>query len=185
VHDVYDTSGVKLPEGPYQAKDNSPGGHPIIPNSPASRTTYVSGTDSGGNTVYIHSDVQENFNIDLHTISLGPTLKALKGKWSGSLSAGATANIASWDASYKETVYATSNGRTRVLHRYRANNSATCVLPGLYVQADVRYQMNKNWSLFAAGRYDWSKNLKGSVGPSEFDLDLGGWTLMGGVGFNF
>lgn len=66
-----------------------------------------------------------------------------------------------------------------------ARKTVTKVLPGFYVEANTQVRLTRHVALFAAGRYDWAGTLHGSVGPSDFALDLGGWTVQGGVTITF
>jgi hypothetical protein len=76
-------------------------------------------------------------------------------------------------------------GAYRKTKEWRSSNSDTEVLPGFYLETYATVQLSSRWSLFAAGRYDWAGSLDGSVGPSEFNVDLGGWTAKAGITISF
>lgn len=186
--DRYDVSGVLLPLAPYAGTFAGPGA--TIPNAPSSRT-YTGGSGSSGSeveTALFSSDVRESFEINLHTISLGPKFsgellnKALR----VGLGAGFALNIADWDAEYEETLTVRQNsGRSRTLKRWEYDESGTEVLPGFYIEAMAEVRMTDRISAYVAGRYDWSKNMSENIGPSRMRFEPGGWSVMTGVTFKF
>ena len=102
------------------------------------------------------------------------------------LSTGLAINIADWNADYQEELFVSKNGgRARLLRKWWDHENGTKVLPGFYVEANVDMRLTDRVSLFGGGRYDWTGALSGTVGPSSFDLDLGGWSVQGGLTVSF
>ena len=187
ITDSFDVSGLAVvPSAPYAGTFTGPGA--IINNAPTSRmiTNSGGGSSTSSLTALFRSNVAEDFNLRLHTISLGPNLS---GEWQRlrfGFGVGLGLNVADWNAGYEETLYVRQNGgASRVLNTFHASASATDLLPGLYLETSAQFSLNKWLALFVAGRYDWAGSLSEPVGPSHANFDLGGWTVMGGVTISF
>ena len=185
VQDVYDVSGLTLPQAPFAG---TLGGfaYPIIPDAPRSRTTGLGRATNNGGSAVFSSDVQERFKLNLHTISLGPDFNAQLGRVRFGFGLGFGLNIADWDASYEERLSARVNGGPgRTLKSYRESASGTEALAGLYLQSSIEVSLTKHIGLYGSGRYDWAQSFSSGVGPSKFTVDVSGWTLGGGVSYRF
>ena len=209
ITDTYDVSTIAVPGAPYAGTLAGPG--PLITNIPATRTitptttstttgaiptatsdTASSNTVIGGGTVVssttadFFSNVTESLDVDLHTISIGPHFSMEWQRVRVGLSTGLAINVADWDADYREDLYVSENGgRAQLLGMYQDHKGGAKVLPGFYIETNANVRLTRRVSLFAGGRYDWAGTLRGSVGPSNFALALGGWTAMGGVTITF
>ena len=203
ITDTYSVAGITVPGAPYAGTLAGPG--PLISNTPTTRTitpgspTTTTGADpmpvGGGiitgtvvdtTTADFFSNVSESLDVDLHTISIGPHFSCELRRVRVGLSTGLAINVADWDADYREDLYVSENGGSaRLLGTYQDHKGGAKVLPGFYVEANANVFVTRRVSLFAGGRYDWAGTLRGNVGPSDFSLDLGGWTVQGGVTITF
>lgn len=180
--DRYALQGMIPPLAPYQG---SPAGNgPLLDNIPASRSRSES-MQSGGQALFFN-DLRESLDVEVHTLSLGPTLAARLGPSEVQLSAGFAANITQWDASHRETLQVSRDGgRATRLTQWEEHSSDTDILAGFYIQGAVSLPLTERLSLAAFGRYDWSQSLDGTVGPSSFSVDLGGWSVGALIGISF
>jgi hypothetical protein len=167
-----------IPLGGYKGTYDSVS--PIIYNVPIDRTTTAG--KSGSNSVNYRNALQNQFKLDNFTLSLGSSVTWTRGPLTVVGGAGASLNIASWDASQNETIYVRKNGGSeRVLKRWSDQRSETDLLPGFYLQGGAELALGRGFYLTAFGRYDWGKDLTGTVGPSAFSLAMDGWTVGGGL----
>jgi hypothetical protein len=160
------------------------------PTSTSTTTSSNKITPGGASTrlttVDFFSNVTESLDIDLHTASIGPHFSWEMRRVRVGLSTGLALNIASWNADYYEDLFVKVNGHNaRLLAAYHESNGGTKLLPGFYLEANSNVTLTRRVSLFAGGRYDWAGSLHGNVGPSNFSLDLGGWTAQGGITIAF
>ena len=209
ITDSYDVSGIVVPLAPHAGTLGVPGA--LISNTPATRTitstattattdsapsnssstTNTSTVMDGGTVVErttadFFSDVSESLDVDLHTISIGPHFSWESRRSRMGLSTGLALNVANWDADYSENLYVSENGGpAQLLETWQDHDGGTKVFPGFYLEANTNIHLTRQVSLFAGGRYDWAGTLRGSVGPSSFALDLGGWTVSGGITIKF
>jgi hypothetical protein len=188
--DTYDTTGVIIPSAPYQGTYAGPGA--IIPNVPLDRSitggtgSATSSHGSSAQTATFFSRTRESLDVDLHSISLGPRFSAETGPFRMSLDVGAALNVADWEATREETLYVSRNGgKARRLKSWKEQASDNDVSIGFYIEGAVEFMLSKHWSIFANGRYDWADEVSGSVGPSKFSVDLGGWSAAGGLTFRY
>ncbi len=93
--DRYALQGIILPSAPYQGSGSGNG--PLLDNLPGSRsrTEILIGEDR----VDLFNDVRESLEVDLNTVSIGPSVSARLGPVSLQAAAGLALSIASWDAS--------------------------------------------------------------------------------------
>ena len=169
---------------------NDPGGSTTTTTSTQTTDGFseVVGSSSAVSvtTADFFSTISESMDVDLHTLSFGPRFSWELSRLRVGLSTGLAINIADWEATYREDLYVSRNGgKARLLKSYRDNDGGTKVLPGFYLEANANVRLTERIALFAGGRYDWADSLTGSVGPSSFSLDLGGWTALGGVTVSF
>lgn len=187
--DTYDLFALEPPQAPYFGTEEGPG--ILLPNIPATRTITAASASNGGTivkrtTADFFSEVSESLDVDLHTISLGPHFSWERRRLRMGLSTGLAINIADWDAGYQEELFVSKNGgRAQLLGKWQDHENGTRVLPGFYIEANVDMRLTDRVSLFGGGRYDWTGALSETVGPSSFDLDLGGWSVQGGITFSF
>ncbi len=181
VTDVYDISAIApAPAAPYQGTFNGPG--PVISLTPAS-SSGGGGTRERllGSEVFT-SYLEQSLELQLHTLSLGPRTSMEFGSLRLLAGLGLAVNIVPWEAESRETL---KNSRGRTLKTWTASESGTDVLAGLYAELGAEWRFTKRWSLNTGVRYDWSQPLEGEVSGTEFDVDLGGWTAMLGLGWRF
>lgn len=179
--DSYDISAIApLPAAPYGGTFNGPG--PVISTTPAS--------SSGGGTsrrmleddVYT-SRVEQSVEVRLHTLSAGPRVGFDLGQVRAVASMGMALNIADWEGSSQETLRHEGSGK--VIRRWNESAGETELLAGVYAELGLQWQFLPRWTLNAGARYDWSQELSGELAASEFDVDLGGWSAMLGIGWEF
>jgi hypothetical protein len=181
-------NGVILPLAPYEQPDPNPGPG-ALPRIYATPQRAASQHATGGETVRFFNRISESLEVDVHTFNLGPEFH-LNGPWSTYLtvSGGVTMNIVPWDAEHTETLYVQrGRGAARVLEQFHDEASGTEVLWGAYVQTGlgVKFGRNKNWLVEGFARWDWNEDLEGSVGPSEFSVDLDAFCAGVMVGVSF
>lgn len=184
VTDRYALNGVIPPLAPYTGVFNPPGPAPLINNVPSQRSVVSSLIDS--RSASFANKIHESFDLDLYTLSLGPTLRFHHERFELALSTGMAFNIADWDAKYSERLTAKpSSGRQRKIRQWTDHNGGTKFLPGFYLQTEIGYQLCSWCSVSAFGRYDWTKTLRAEVGPSSFSSNLDSFTVGGSVNFTF
>lgn len=181
--DVYDTAGIIVPLAPYQGSYNGPG--PLLRNEPSQRH-HSTGRTLDQDSVTFANRIGESFDVDLHALSLGPTVSFPFGRFAITVSGGLALNIASYDASHTETLTATdASGSSRTLQTWRDSASGTDVLLGAYTQGALSCAITDRLSVSAYGRADWSKTLEKEVGPSTLTFDPGGWSAGAMVSWRF
>lgn len=181
-------NGVILPLAPYDQPDANPP-PAALPRIFALPQRAVSRSATGAESVVFYNNVTEHLDVDLHTFNLGPEF-LFQGPWDTqfSISGGATLNVSPWDAEHTETLFMRRNSeRPRVLEKFRDQASGTEVLWGGYVQTGLGWTFGpqKNWQVEGFARWDWSEDLEGSVGPSDFSVDLDSFSAGVTLGFTF
>ncbi len=180
VTDLYDISAIAPPpDAPYSGSFAGPG--PVISLRPARSSGGGVSEQSRGTEIFT-SQLRQSLEVQLHTISLGPRVGMEWGSLRVLGGLGFALNIVPWDADSRETLRSNQRGTLKTWHD---TASGTDVLPGVYAELVAEWRFAKRWSLSTGVRYDWSESLEGEVGNAEFDVDLGGWTAMLGVGFHF
>ncbi len=183
VSDRYALQGVIPPLAPYAGTFTSPGTAPLIDNIPTERIITDAGTTVGSTDFF--NQVSESLNLDFYTLSLGPVIRYDTGGLFFTSSLGFALNIADWDAGFSERLNQSSAGATTVVNSWQASSGGTKLLPGLYLQGSAGYQFSEHWAASVTGRYDWCESLRASVGASDFQVDLSGYTLEVGVTYTF
>ncbi|MGY8659985.1 MAG: TonB-dependent receptor [Verrucomicrobiales bacterium] len=181
--DRFDSTGLVLPNAPYTG---SPGAiAPLLPVEPANRTFEE--TLRTSDTALFRDSVQESLDINLFGVSLGAeAVYQTNGRFLGGIGTGVVLNIADWDAKRSDRLIQVTNGGTPVdVGSARFHNSGTDLLFGFYLQGSLGYQLNDSWSVEANARYDWNESFRDSVGGSNFDVDLTGFTLGAGANYSF
>lgn len=179
--DTFALDGVVPPPAPYAGDLAGPG--PLIPNIPASRG--VSKLLIGNQTADFRNRVHQSIDVNLYTFSIGPSLEYTRGCLALTGQTGLALNIADTKADFRETLSVTRNGKTKTLRRWSAHDNRTDILPGFYLQGSAGCKLGERWTVSAFGRYDWTKDLTGEVGPSSYRLDLDGWTVGGQLALGF
>jgi hypothetical protein len=176
--DKYALQGVIPPTAPYTGSIEGPG--PLLPATPDSRSLRP-GAIVGRGAAEFANAITQSFDLDLHTISLGPTLEKRWGSFAVNVSGGMSLNVASWDASHQERLFAGN----RVLLDGRARESGTDLLTGGYVQTGLTVDVAPRWTLSVYARHDWVEDFATSVGPATFHFDASGWSVGALVGRRF
>jgi hypothetical protein len=181
--DRFDATGLVLPNAPYTG---SPGAiAPLLPAEPSRRTFEDSlrSTD----TAFFNDSVNESLDVNLFGFSLGASaIYQTEGRFFTGVATGLILNIADWDASRSDQLVQITNGGAPVkINSTSFQDSGTDVLFGYYLQGSAGYQINESWSVEANARYDWNESLRDSVGGSDFDVDLTGFTLGLGANYSF
>jgi hypothetical protein len=182
VTDTYNLRGIIVPQAPYAGAGLGFG--PLLDNIPASRSSR----DTAGPARQAHyfNDLHQSLDLNLNTLSLGPTAAFRANRFEFQAAAGLALNIASWDADHRETLYLSRNGgKPSAVKQWSSHASDTDILPGFYLQGGAGCQLTPRLSLHAIARYDWSDKLEGSAGPSTFSVDLSGWSAGVVLGFRF
>lgn len=181
--DTYDLGTVIAPAAPWRGSLEGPG--PLISNLPSSRVVSPGGVLDSERTSFFNR-IQESLDVNLHTLSLGPTLSAKAGVADFTLGVGLSLNVADWSATHTETLYEQREDRSlKVLKRWAERSSGTDVLPGFYVQMAASVPLTRHLSLSGFGYYAWSRTLEARIGPSRFTVDPSGWTVGGSMDWSF
>ena len=170
--DRYDLGGVIPPLAPYQGSADGPG--PLISNLPAARdqSSVATGTETG-----IYSNrVSSSFDLNALSLSVGPTLSLESGRFGFALSAGFSLNVYDWEARQDETLTATTAGGTSNIAAWSDRDNGVKFRPGLYIQGEAEYQLNKSIDLIGFGRLDVAETFAVGTGPTDYKVDPGGLT---------
>ena len=180
--DGYALRGVIPPSAPYEGSDAGNGA--LLDNVPAFRRNGE--TVSGKSRAHLHNSVQESLDVDVHTLSLGPTAGARIGRVNAQIAGGLSVTVADWDARHREVLYLSRDGaRAREWRSWESRSGGTKVLPGFYLQSSASVSLTKKIDISAFGRYDWCGEMQGKVGPSSFTVDLSGWSAGAMIGVRF
>lgn len=175
VTDSYNLGGLLPPAGPYHGDFAGPG--PTLPASPSSRSTRL--FNETNDTFVNH--LTQSFELNLVTLSLGPSIEWHRGGWGLQAGGGLAVNIANWSAQQRETLF--KNGVS--IAQWTDRESDTEALLGGFVQAAVHRSLGRDWHISAFVRYDWSQGIETQVGPSRFELDLDSFTAGLMIGRTF
>ena len=170
-----------LPAAPHAGTFNGPG--PIINLVPTSTTGSATGGEGGEITeTTVESTIDNELKLDLHTFSFGPKFAVQHQRLRLGCSLGLALNVADWEARTEETLRTKGGSK---LANWRSENSGTDVLPGFYLELSAELPITDRLSAYAAGRYDWSRDLHGSTELSEHSLEMSGFTAQVGISFKF
>jgi len=176
--DTYDVSNLAIPPAaPYAGTFEGPG--PLL-NTKSTRTA-AAGSDRYHLEEDYTSTLQQDFDLKLHTFSLGPRFAIGMGRLQAQVGLGFAGNVADWELSTAEVLKLDN----RTVRTWKDKTSGTSFLPGAYGELGLRWEFIRNWSFNAAARYDYGQSLSEPAGESEIDLDLRGFTGRIGVGWNF
>ena len=176
--DAYDVShlGV-IPAAPYRGTFNGPG--PLLNMNPQ-RTN--GGSSSFNSYETYESTLQQDFDVRLHTVSLGPRVAVSLGRLRANVGLGFAGNVADWEATSRETLIVNDN---RTMRTWEDHAEGTSFLPGAYGELGLQWEFMRNWSVNASARYDYAKSLNADLGTSDMTLDLRGVTGRVGIGWSF
>jgi hypothetical protein len=175
--DAYDISNLAAPPpAPHQGTFQGPG--PLLNLNRQRRPT---GSDRFYSLETFTSDLEQEFDIRLHTLSLGPRVAIDLGRLRAQLGFGFAGNVTDWELRSTETL----SSQDGAFKKWEDRSSGTTFLPGAYGELGLRWEFIRNWSLNAMARYDYSKSLEAEAGPAAVDLDLQGLTGSLGIGWNF
>lgn len=171
IEDTFGLGGIVPPLAPFSGTFEGPG--PLLDVAPMTRR--VSESEISNTRVSLFNRVDESLDVDLYTLSPGFSVEWQGERLFANLGAGMTINFAEWQATHQETLYASTNGgSTRELQSWQERAGDTEVLLGGYVQVGLGVELSERLSVQGFGRYDWTQELEGSVGPSDFSLGLDG-----------
>lgn len=174
--DSYDLRGVVPPEAPYQGAGTGFG--PLLDNLPSRRERREQ--PAGRSQAVFVDRLEQQIDLRLHTLSLGPTVRARIGPISGFGGLGVALNVVDWEATQQESLDSfRDDGRRRRVRVWSDHSRGTEALPGFYLQGGLTWDLTPSLRLSAFGRHDWSESLDASLGLSSFSFDPGGWS--GGV----
>lgn len=170
--DRYDLNGVIPPLAPYSGSFGGPG--PLIGNLPTQR--QVSSVLLGTDTAIISNHVRSTIDIDVSSLTLGPTLSRSFGPVDTSFQAGMILNVFHWRGRQSETLVATNAAGATTVASWYEGRSGTKLRPGCFIQAEASYRMNQDWSLATWLRLDTAREFRATTGPSVFRVDPSGFT---------
>lgn len=178
--DTYETMlNFSLPpinSPPYAGNYLGPG--PLIPNRPTSRSTSrrLIGTD----TYHAWNEICTSVDVDAHTFSLGAFAETASGPLVLNCAAGGTLNWIMVDAEHQEVLYGAANDGPPVAREtWHDSESEDELEPGAFVQAGGRVPLGDRLSVSVFGRYDWIDDISGAIGPSTYEIDLSGASVVG------
>ncbi|MDF3129969.1 hypothetical protein P0Y35_12245 [Kiritimatiellaeota bacterium B1221] len=183
-------TGVILPLAPYsQSSANPPPGfYPRIMDEPT-RTMAPEGTTVANDTVSWFNQIEEKVEADVFTISFGPEVMIQVTESAFfSLSAGAAMHLVDWKATHQETLH--QSNRSAPVREWKDEASKTDLVWGGFgqVAGGLKFgpdQDPSRYFLQGFARWDITEDLKGTVGPSEFTLDLDAFSAGAMAGFFF
>jgi hypothetical protein len=170
--DRFDLGGVIPPRAPYAGSLGGPG--PVIPNRPASRsvTPVLVSTD----TASITNQVRNSIDIDVFSLTFGPTLQRRWGPLDFSVQAGLILNVYQWQGRQTETLSATNSSGTTEVARWAEGDSGTKFRPGLYTQGEVSYDVDEQIAIGLWLRVDTAREFRAQAGPSIYRIDPTGFS---------
>lgn len=179
--DRFDTTGLVLPQAPYTG---SPGAvAPLLPVQPSSRS--FEDTLFTADRALFQDSIGESLDLNLFGFSIGADayFEDVDGFFVG-FGTGVVLNVADWDARRSDRLFQVTNGGPPVeINSARFRDSGADLLFGVYLQAAVGYQINDAVSVQANVRYDWNESLRDTVGDSDFEVSLSGFSL--GLSLNY
>lgn len=181
--DTFDASGLTLPLAPYTGAPDIVA--PLLPADPATRS--FSETLRSTDEATWEDSVSEAVDVDLWTLSIGGEASYQNTeRFYTSFGGGIAFHFANWNAQRQDTLLQSLNGGPAVAVASRsARRSGTDILLGIYFQATAGYQITKELSVEASARFDWTEELVESVGQSDFEVDLSGFSLGLGARYTF
>lgn len=170
--DRYDLVDVIPPLAPYRGTLGGPG--PLIQNQPGSRslTPVLLFTD----TAAISNQVWNSIDIDVFSLTFGPTFQRSWGPVDFSLQTGLILNFYNWESRQAERLNATNAAGTTNVARWSEGDSGTKFRPGLYAQAEVTHDVGENFAIGTYFRIDTAREFRAQAGPSIYRIDPSGYS---------
>ncbi len=129
VLDRYDLDGIIAPQAPYAGSAAGPG--PLLSATPVERSTSA-GQILDTDHAHFYNSMTSSFDVDLHTVSLGPSVAAHLGRLELSVSAGPALNVVNWKAEQSETLWLSRNGAAGAVFQswhYQKNSLLRAAMP--------------------------------------------------------
>jgi hypothetical protein len=181
--DRYDLLGVQPPGAPYEGNYGYPPG-PLLPNIPAQRLKHTE--SRGGGSLNAYNTVLHDIDVELLTLSMGLRAETELGPVVLSGAAGPTLNLIAIDAEHSESLYVSRNGGEDQLGGQWHNGADETVLrAGAFVQAALGVVLTSDIVVDVFGRYDWVADVEGTVGPSQYDISLEGFSAGAQLAWRF
>lgn len=171
--DRFSLNGIFAPQAPYAGTFNGPG--PVLANQPDGRQFQQA---QKGTQNYLFESDTRLFSFGLGTEALWhPT-----NRFHLALGTGVVANLADWSA---ESQLPLINPTTSALENRSFRGGDTELLMGWYLKVESGFALSDQWSATGFFRYDWTEDLKASAGPTDFEVDLSGWSIGLGATYSF
>jgi hypothetical protein len=181
ITDVYDLMGVVPDPAPYEHGPDGPGA--LLPEAPSSRT--ITTDKARTDTLSAWNAINESFDFDLTTLSFGVSGEKRIGAFALTGAAGPTLNLINLDSTSRETLYTSRNGGPATVYAtWRDDNNDQELNSGFFFQAGCAAYLFKGVRFNLLGRYDWTKDVSSSVGPTEIEMDLTGFSAMATISFD-
>lgn len=170
--DTYALGGVIPPLAPYQGSQAGPG--PLIGNLPSSRviTPVLVFTDSAAFSNQVFSSIDMNVS----SLALGPTFGRSMGPVELAFQAGVILNVYQWEARQSESLTGTGAGGSTTLARWAEEDTGTKFRPGVYLQADISYDVGNRFEIGGFARLDTASEFRAQAGPTIFKVDPSGFS---------
>ncbi|GAA5484506.1 hypothetical protein [Haloferula sargassicola] len=162
--DAYDLNGVIPPLAPYAGSYGGPG--PLIHNLPSHRISTETLINS--ESALVTNRVSSAIDIDVFSLTLGPTLSRRQGPFDYSVQAGVILNVYHWQARQGEQLNATTSASTATLARWNESDSGTKFRPGVFAQGDMAYRISEDVSIGAYLRLDLATEFRAQAGPTVY-----------------
>jgi hypothetical protein len=176
--DVYSIAGTGLTRDspPYHGSRGSTTG-PLINNIPDQRRS--GGTvETGSYTYEAYNDIKQSLEMNLSTMSLGPSLSANWWRLQLSGITGATFNFINMTTHYYETLYASdNNGAPGILQTWSDSQDYSECKFGYFIQAQLGLRIIDGFGVGIFGRYDWLENMSGNVGQTRYCINPEGGSV--------
>jgi hypothetical protein len=183
ITDTYALGVVIPPPAPYQGTFNGPG--PLIPDVPtrAVETAQLSGwNELTGSLFALRLGPFIEIPMAVRTATSGWSDSREPTTFSAQIGVGLSLIYADTDYAYHET--ATFGDGTTLSDS--SSDSSSDVLVGGYIQGQLGYLIDENWSVFGGLRLETATDLTVTAGNRESDLELGGtFSAFVGVGYAF
>jgi len=174
ISDRYDLDGMIPPSAPYSGSYDGPG--PLLEATPDEhiehRTPLRSGTE-------MKNMIREKLDADLWTIGLGMSAVRDAGAFSFSIEGGPSMNVVQTDASYDEWLTGGASGTESTIREWHDSAAETEIVFGMFGQIEISWNFTERLQVGLVGRYDWLETINGTVGPSDYEIDLKGYS--GGI----
>jgi hypothetical protein len=156
---------------------------PVIPNIPSSRNIVNHPISSDSVTEF--NQIAESLDVNLVTLSAGIQAEGRMGRVTVKGSAGPTLNWADLEAERKETIYKRSGTTATPVREFVDKEDKSEFMVGGFVQGGISIPLFENVSAGVHGRYDFVEEIDGEVGPSQIEVDLSGYSVLGELGIEF